>query len=117
MIARLHDYWKYPKTDPVLMQHLRCALAERGHINVHRMSDDAVVHLFLALGMSFDECFELTDGNGVPIPDMPYTAVVRGESPRHGVADATGRTERFDTRGPGEVRIFIGHRDLGEMPW
>jgi hypothetical protein len=102
----------YPKTDPALMMHMRRALKDRWLGNVHLLNDDAVVRQFLALGMSFDECFELKDGNGTPLAQMPYTAVVAGRRPRHGVTDDRGRTERFETSGPGEVRVFIGHRDL-----
>jgi hypothetical protein len=112
MNARFQECWKYPKTDHALMLHMRRALMNHRQANVHLMNDDAVVRQFLALGMAFDECFQLKDGKGNALAQMPYTAVVAGRRPRHGVTDATGHTERFETHGPGEVRVFIGHRDL-----
>ncbi|MGF6574065.1 hypothetical protein ABH945_006187 [Paraburkholderia sp. GAS333] len=58
----------------------------------------------------YDEQFTLTDGRGIPLTNIYYTARMPSGELRHGVTDSQGRTQRYDKKDAQSIRIYLGHK-------
>jgi uncharacterized Zn-binding protein involved in type VI secretion len=59
----------------------------------------------------FDEKCLLTDGNGYPLKNCPFTVKTASGSTIRGKTDAHGYTPRIKSQQGEAFNIFIGHRD------